>query len=61
MLLPLIEKESCGSGCSDFGTVSDPNPLYCTVGCVDFDTVARVPLNVVVYPKKVGKMTSKFV
>jgi hypothetical protein len=29
----------------------------CPVGWVDIGTVARVPLNVVVYLKKVGKMT----
>jgi hypothetical protein len=29
----------------------------CTLGWVDIGTVAKVPLNVVVYIKKVGKIT----
>jgi hypothetical protein len=30
---------------------------HCTVGWVDIGTLARVPLDVVAYLKKVGKMT----
>jgi hypothetical protein len=30
---------------------------YCTVGWVDIGTAARVPLNVVVYLRKVEEMT----
>jgi hypothetical protein len=32
------------------------DPKYCTVGWVDIGTAARVPLNVIVYLKKVGKI-----
>jgi hypothetical protein len=35
--------------------------MYCTVGLVDIGTVEKVPLNLVEYLQKVGKITQKFV
>jgi hypothetical protein len=34
---------------------------YCTVGWVDIGTGAKAPLNLVVYLKKVWKITQKFI